>query len=217
VLATLFTLRILHWILLDSPPSRATSRPSIWRTLAEILFTLGSIDGIFWPATVMSTLIAVGPWHVAKVGDHALALVFSWGVFVFSGPAAPMLTPPNMTFLYGSFALLTLWLPALALCATAAFRRMRKEANAREENGEEERLVHVESGFHRGDFIQHCVFICILCLQFLQVMHEKRNYGWVAVFGPYAIGWMVVTASMYRNALNVAKDSQYTAFRSIWG
>lgn len=60
------------------------------------LWTLASVDRIFWPLILYAIYLTFGPWSIGYLVEDHLGAIFAWGIFVNGS-----FLPGSFTYLYG--------------------------------------------------------------------------------------------------------------------
>lgn len=148
---------------------------------------ISDIDAIFYPLLMSMLYLDFMPWTLGFLLVDQIGVVFSWGIRI-----GGTMTPANMTYFYGTFAIIMLYIPMLMS------------------------IMDSINGRH-GTFSRQSVLLLLTII--LQVRHfwiQTLTYGLLAGFSPFGIGWISLNIYL-RYKISVLTETELENCSKIFG
>lgn len=173
----LMLLRVVHYRAIKKHIiSRTKGFTGCFHVWIRKLWTLSSVDRIFWPTVLYPIYLTVGPWSVGFIVEERLGAIFAWGIYVDG-----VFLPGSFTYAYGFLQMFTFQMPLIFILANGVDFRVR----CLMEKVEPSCLVRVGL---------HLPFIGVLTLQVIMAYFFWLAYGTLAFLLGMLRTWSIVLA-----------------------
>ncbi|KAB0799720.1 hypothetical protein PPYR_07600 [Photinus pyralis] len=142
------------------------------------LWTVVSVDRIFWPLVVYQIYLSSGPWTVGYIIEDHIGAIFVWGIHING-----VFLTGSFTYLYGFMQLLIFQLPLILVLAFGVDHRMQSFLRFQKVSW------FIKIGLHLPFFI-------ILACQFILAYFFGSAYGIMACLLCPIHTWAIVFSSI---------------------
>ncbi|TRY74657.1 hypothetical protein TCAL_00573 [Tigriopus californicus] len=205
VMISLVAIRLVHHVWCTQEVGRCRPaqyficlRPCVhW---LQRVWTLTSIDALFWPLTLSVLYICVGPLTLAQVMSSAQAVIFVWGMLLLDGTYLP----PDTVYIY-AFLTLVVHMAFINSAANAVHRR--RVNLSRHDKDADSMLV----------FIWHHSGFALIALLVLVNLHSLRTtYGTMAIFSPIGLGRLGLYVWIYCMKIPSLQNHHLREVSRVW-
>lgn len=205
VMTMLTIIRLIHhmWCVREVGRCRPAQYFCCLRPFVHLLrpvWTLTSVDALFWPLTLSVLYLCLGPLTLAQVMSSAQAFIFVWGMLLLDGTYLP----PDTVYIY---AFLTLVVHvAFIHCAANAVHRRRVNLSRHTKNADSMLI-----------FLWHHSGFALITLLVLVNIHSLRTtYGNISILSPIGLGRFCLYVWIYCMKIPSLQNHHFREVSRVW-
>ncbi|GLV40020.1 hypothetical protein CBL_10916 [Carabus blaptoides fortunei] len=184
-------LRYMHKLVKERKIKKPFIKNRCLRTWTRKLWSLVTVDRIFYPLVLYPVYLCLGPWSAGYIIEEHFGVIFAWGIFVRGA-----YLPGSFTYAYGFLQLFTFQIPFTFILANCIDHRICCQLDRTKKHRKWLRVVWF-----------NMAFILVITVQIVFAYFFWLAYGTVAfLLGPLRTWTIVYAVVMWWQALHLPEN-----------